>query len=145
MHSMQIVEWGKPLEPRDRPTPKPQGTEVLVKVAACGVCHSDLHLQDGYFDLGGGNKLELEKLGLKLPHTLGHEIVGEVVAVGPEAAGARIGDKRAVHPWIGCGSRETCPRGDALLCTSLPRPGPPRARGHTVHAPLARPPHLLAY
>jgi hypothetical protein len=119
MHSMQIVEWGKPLEPRDRPTPRPQGTEVLVKVAACGVCHSDLHLQDGYFDLGGGNKLELEKLGLKLPHTLGHEIVGEVVAVGPEAAGARIGDKRVVHPWIGCGSCETCRRGDELLCTSM--------------------------
>jgi D-arabinose 1-dehydrogenase-like Zn-dependent alcohol dehydrogenase len=72
MHSMQIVEFGKPLEARDRPTPKPQGTEVLLRVEACGVCHSDLHIQEGYFDLGGGNKLELGKLGLKLPHTLGH-------------------------------------------------------------------------
>src|SRR5260370_3233565 len=109
MHSMQIVEWGKPLEPRDRPTPKPQGTEVLVKVAACGVCHSDLHLQDGYFDLGGGNKLELEKLGLKLPHTLGHEIVGEVVAVRPQAPGARGRDHAPGPPRLGRGSRRTRP------------------------------------
>ena len=93
---MQIVEWGKALEPRDYPDPAPQGTEVLVKVAACGVCHSDLHIHEGYFDLGGGRKLELAKLGVKLPHTLGHEIVGEVVALGPEATGVKPGDKRLV-------------------------------------------------
>src|SRR6202158_5161015 len=116
MHSMQIIEWGKPLEPRDRPTPKPQGTEVLVRVEACGVCHSDLHLQDGYFDLGGGNQLALEKLRLNLPHALGHEIVGEVVAIGPDAAGAKIGDKRVVHPWIGWGHGEIWLWGDEALC-----------------------------
>ena len=145
MHSMQIVEWGKPLEPRERPTPKPQGTEVLVRVEACGVCHSDLHLQEGYFDLGGGNKLELEKLGLKLPHTLGHEIVGEVVAVGPEAAGARIGDKRVVHPWIGCGSCETCRRGDELLCTSMRSLGARRDGGYADHVLVPHPRYLIDY
>src|SRR5438309_3775082 len=75
---MQIVEWGKPLERRDYANPQPEGTQVLVKVEACGVCHSDLHIHDGYFDFGNGRKLELAKLGLTLPHTLGHEIVGEV-------------------------------------------------------------------
>lgn len=145
MHSMQIVEWGKPLEPRDRPTPKPQGTEVLLKVVACGVCHSDLHLQEGYFDLGGGNKLELEKLGLKLPHTLGHEIVGEVVAVGPEATGAKVGDKRVVHPWIGCGSCETCRRGEELLCTSMRSLGARRDGGYADHVMVPHPRYLIDY
>ena len=53
MHCHQIVEWGKPLEVRDYPNPKPEGTEVLVKVEAAGVCHSDIHIRQGYFDLGG--------------------------------------------------------------------------------------------
>ena len=54
---------------------------------AAGVCHSDLHLSDGYFDLGGGKQLSLDDRGMKLPVTLGHENVGEVVAVGPAGAG----------------------------------------------------------
>ena len=145
MHSMQIVEWGKPLEPRDRPTPKPQGAEVLVKVTACGVCHSDLHLQEGYFDLGGGNKLELDKLGLKLPHTLGHEIVGEVVAVGPEANGAKIGDKRVVHPWIGCGSCDACRRDEELLCTTMRSLGARRDGGYADHVLVPHPRYLIGY
>ena len=72
---------------------KPAGTEVLLKVLAAGVCHSDLHLSDGYFDLGGGKRMSLEDRGMKLPVTLGHENVGEVVAVGPQAQGVKIGDR----------------------------------------------------
>ena len=82
---------------------KPTGTEVLLKVLAAGVCHSDLHLSDGYFDLGGGKRLSLADRGMKLPVTLGHENVGEVVAVGPEAKGVKVGDRRLVDPWMGCG------------------------------------------
>ena len=67
--------------------PQPKGSEVLLKVLAAGVCHSDLHLAEGWFDLGGGKKLSLADRGMKLPVTLGHENVGEVVAVGPDAAG----------------------------------------------------------
>ena len=59
---------------------------------AAGVCHSDLHLADGYFDLGGGKRMSLQDRGMKLPVTLGHENVGEVVAVGPDAKGVKIGD-----------------------------------------------------
>src|SRR5438067_3872027 len=145
MHSMQIVEWGKPLEARERPTPKPQGTEVLLRVEACGVCHSDLHIQEGYLDLGGGNKLELAKLGLKLPHTLGHEIVGEVVAIGPDAAGVKIGDRRVVHPWIGCGSCETCQRGDELLCVTMRSLGARRDGGYADHVLVPHPRYLIDY
>ena len=50
--SYDLVEFGKPLQARQRPMPKPQGTEVLLRIRRSGVCHSDIHIQDGYFDLG---------------------------------------------------------------------------------------------
>jgi propanol-preferring alcohol dehydrogenase len=116
MRSMQIVDWGKPLELRAYADPRPQGTEVLLAVDACGVCHSDLHLQDGYFDLGGGEAIRIADRGMKLPFTLGHEVVGTVLALGPEAEGVAVGDRRIVFPWIGCGECAVCRRGEELLC-----------------------------
>ena len=62
---------------------------------AAGVCHSDLHIWDGYYELGGGKRLQLLERGIKLPLTMGHENVGEVVAVGPDAKGVKVGDVRA--------------------------------------------------
>ncbi len=59
MLSQAIVEFGKPLQAIESPTPEPKGSEVLLKVEYAGVCHSDVHIHDGYFDLGGGNKLPL--------------------------------------------------------------------------------------
>ena len=56
MLSYQVEAFGKPLAQVIRDTPVPQGSEVIVKVGSCGVCHSDVHLHDGYFDLGGGRK-----------------------------------------------------------------------------------------
>ena len=85
MKSYDIVEYGAALKAMERPTPKPSGTEVLLKVTAAGVCHSDVHIADGYFDMGGGKRLNMADRGMKLPHTLGHETVGEVVSCGPEA------------------------------------------------------------
>ena len=73
MLSYDVVEWGKPLEKRERETPVPQGTEVLVKLKYCGVCHSDVHIRDGYFDLGGGRRLHMSERGMEPPVTLGHE------------------------------------------------------------------------
>ena len=101
MKSYQVPEPGKPLELADIPTPEPTGSEVLMKTIACGVCHSDVHIHSGAFDLGGGNELPVP---VPNPFTLGHEIYGEVVALGPEAKDINIGDKRIVFPWIGCGS-----------------------------------------
>ena len=57
MKSYQVVDFGKPLELREYENPKPEGKEILVKISACGVCHSDLHLADGYFDLGDGKRI----------------------------------------------------------------------------------------
>jgi D-arabinose 1-dehydrogenase-like Zn-dependent alcohol dehydrogenase len=107
---------------------------VLVRISHCGVCHSDLHLQDGYFNLGGGQKLDVSA-NRSLPFTLGHEIAGVVEAAGPDAAGAVQGKRYAVYPWIGCGTCGLCARGDEHLCNA------PRALGITVDGGYAT--HVL--
>ena len=71
---------------------------MLLRVSACGVCHSDLHIADGYFDLGQGQKLDLAP-AVKLPRVLGHEIAGVVEELGPDATGVKVGDRRAVYAW----------------------------------------------
>ncbi len=125
MKSFQFAEYGAPLQSFENATPKPEGEQVLVRIDACGVCHSDIHLWEGYFDLGGDNKLDLSQ-GRQLPFTLGHEIVGEVVAVGDKATGVAVGDKGVVYPWIGCGDCPVCGAGQEHLCNR------PRALGVTV-------------
>ena len=112
MRMYQLCVCGEPLRCNEEPTPEPTGTEVLLKVLAAGVCHSDLHLADGYFDLGGGKRLSLADRGMKLPLTLGHENVGEVVAIGAEAKGIKIGTRMLAHPWIGCGTCGPCRRSE---------------------------------
>ena len=96
-------------------TPKPKGAEVLVRIERCGLCHSDLHIQDGYADLGGGEKLDTTR-GMTLPFTLGHEIAGVVDEAGPDAPADLIGARKAVFPWIGCGECRHCQNGDENLC-----------------------------
>jgi D-arabinose 1-dehydrogenase-like Zn-dependent alcohol dehydrogenase len=119
MRMFQVCVCGEPLQCNEAPTPTPKGSEVLLKVLAAGVCHSDLHLADGYFDLGGGKRLSLADRGMKLPVTLGHENVGEVVAVGPDAKGVKIGARMLADPWIGCGTCDACRRGEDNLCRAM--------------------------
>ena len=119
MRMFQVCTCGQPLQLMEQPTPQPKGTQVLLKVLAAGVCHSDLHLADGYFDLGGGKRLSLEERGMKLPLTLGHENVGEVVAAGPDAQGVKLGQRMLVDPWIGCGHCPACQRNEDNLCSAM--------------------------
>lgn len=145
MRSFAVTRFGAPLEPIETPTPSPTGTEVLMRVSFAGVCHSDVHLHDGYFDLGGGNKLQFSQL--KLPHTLGHEIEGEVVALGPQARGVEVGDRRAVFPWIGCGSCSACIRGLENLCGKARNLGCSSGipGGYADHVLVPHPKYLLDY
>ena len=143
MRSFQICTCGEPLQCNEQPTPKPAGTEVLLKVLAAGVCHSDLHLSDGYFDLGGGKKLNIVDRGMKLPVTLGHENVGEVVAFGPDARGVKIGDRRLVYPWMGCGNCGVCKRGDEQLCIKPSSIGVFRPGGYSDHLMVPHPRYLF--
>ena len=143
MKSYDVCECGAPLRLMERPTPKPVGTEILLKVIAAGVCHSDLHIWDGYYDLGGGKRLKLSDRGVKLPLTMGHENVGEVVAVGPDAVGVKIGDRRLVHPWLGCGECAVCRRGDEQLCRTPFSIGVFRSGGYADHLLVPHPRYLF--
>ena len=116
MISYDIAEWGKPLQQSLREQPVPQGSEVLIKVKYCGICHSDVHIRDGYFDLGGGKKFHMSERGMKLPVTMGHEPYGTVVAAGPDAKPVPIGQDVLVYPWTGCGSCARCNEGMDNWC-----------------------------
>ncbi len=111
-----VAEHNAPLQLRTGAVPTPKGREVLVKVTGAGVCHSDIHIWEGHYDLGGGKKLSLKDRGIALPLTMGHEIAGEIIAAGPDAKNAKIGAKVVVYPWLGCGECPTCKRGDENLC-----------------------------
>jgi D-arabinose 1-dehydrogenase-like Zn-dependent alcohol dehydrogenase len=129
MISYQTAGPGEALVRTESETPEPQGTEILVKTIACGVCHSDIHLHDASFDLGGGKSLPVGRPG----HVLGHEIFGEVIALGPDATDAAIGDKGVIFPWIGCGDCASCKRGEEHLCTPGQSLGVVKSGGFSDH------------
>ncbi len=116
MNSYQIIEFGIPLRSVDLPTPQPTGNQVVIKVKAAGVCHSDLHIWDGGYDLGEGRRLLLKDRGVRLPLTMGHETAGEIVAVGPDVRDRRVGEVCLAYPWIGCGECRVCREGYENLC-----------------------------
>ncbi len=130
MKSQAITTVGQPLELVETETPTPQGSEILIETKHCGVCHSDLHIHEGFFDLGGGNKMPVRSLN-NLPFTLGHEIHGKVIAAGPDAGEVEIGKEFAVFPWIGCGDCGLCQEGRENLCLR------PRCLGTVVNGGYA--------
>jgi alcohol dehydrogenase len=143
-HRQSLVAYGQPLceTVADRPTPR--GSEVLVRVECCGVCHSDLHLQDGYFALGGDKRLDITK-DRALPFTLGHEIAGVIESVGEAADGAAVGRRVAVYPWIGCGTCPTCRAGDENMCSAHHHLGIAVDGGYATHVLVPHPRYLLDY
>lgn len=145
MQLWAIVEPGKPLQKIEEPDPAPKGTEVLVKVTHAGVCHSDLHLWHGGYDLGGGRRLNIMDRGVTLPRAPGHEVLGEVVAVGPDAQGVRVGDSRVIYPWMGCGECPTCLAGDENLCDKPHAIGVIHHGGFGSHVLLPHPRYLFDY
>jgi propanol-preferring alcohol dehydrogenase len=109
MKAAVLHEFDRPLTIEEIPTPVPGHGEVLIKVAACGVCHSDLHLATGEW--------ELLKPITKLPLVLGHEVTGTIAGVGEGVSGFEIGDRVGV-PWLHdtCGECEFCQIGRETLC-----------------------------
>ena len=144
MRSYKLTRFGAPLSEVIESPPAPNGTQVLLRVSACGVCHSDLHVADGSFDLGQGQKYDLSA-AVKLPRILGHEIAGVVEEVGPDATGVKVGDRRAVYAWGGCGQCAQCRAGRENLC--------PKPRNLSIHADggfsnyvlVDHPRHLVEY
>jgi propanol-preferring alcohol dehydrogenase len=107
MRAMLLKSPGSPLIPSDLPIPHPASRQVLIRIEACGVCRTDLHILDG------------ELPSPKLPLVLGHEIVGSVVATGDEVIGFKAGERVGV-PWLGwtCGACQYCCSSRENLCSN---------------------------
>ena len=122
MRSMRLLAEGQPLREVSLDIPRLSPHSVLVKVGAAGVCHSDIHLISGAYDLGEGRKLTATGGGTLLPLTPGHEIAGSVEDLGSEAGatGIKKGDQVVVYPWIGCGRCRKCLAGRENVCEGRP-------------------------
>jgi alcohol dehydrogenase, propanol-preferring len=123
MQAMVLETARAPLRMRERPTPVPAAREILLEVAACGVCRTDLHVVDG------------ELPNPKLPLIPGHEIVGRVAAFGADVAGFAVGERIGV-PWLGytCGVCPYCRAGRENLCDRPLFTGYTRDGGYATHA-----------
>lgn len=118
MHSFAILTNGShDIVDIEEPTPVPTGSEVLLRVVRSGVCHTDTHLREGYYDLGRRGHLSLTDRGIQYPLVMGHEVVGVIESAGADAT-AVIGATRLVYPWIGDGTCDACRAGHENLCTN---------------------------
>ena len=131
--SYDLIEWGKPFEKRQNALPEPTGPEVLVRVTAAGLCHSDLHVQKGFMDLGQEGKLTFAERGAVLPMTFGHEVAGIVQAVGPEVNSVKPGQQVLVFPWIGCGECDACNEDRESDCATMRIIGLKQKGGFATH------------
>jgi propanol-preferring alcohol dehydrogenase len=143
MRAWAVVANGKPLQEIELPTPEPSGTQVLLEVTHCGVCHSDLHVWEGEWDLGGGRVMRLADRGVPLPLAMGHEIVGRVAKLGPEARGVEIGARRIVYPWLGCGTCAACTSEQDNMCQTPRSIGIFQHGGYATHVLVPHPRHLI--
>jgi alcohol dehydrogenase len=147
LRRQSLVAYGAPLVETIVDCPQPRGCEVLVRIERCGVCHSDLHIQDGYFTLAGNKKLDITS-GRALPFTLGHEIAGVIESAGAQVAAdanAAPGRKVAVYPWIGCGSCPACRHDEENLCAAPRHLGIAVDGGYASHVLVPHPRYLLDY
>ena len=146
MRCLHLTGFRQSLLQASKPMPEPTGSQVLPKVLACGVCHSDLHVQDGQLDIGHGQVASFEGR-CTFPLTLGHETSGQMVALGPDAAadaaGVKVGDSCLVCGWIGCGSCSFCRQGDEHLCADSRFLGVARDGGFADHIVVPHPRYLV--
>ncbi|MBV9175521.1 MAG: alcohol dehydrogenase catalytic domain-containing protein [Nitrososphaeraceae archaeon] len=116
MQAARIVKVKEPLEIEQLETPKPKGSQVLVKIESSGACHSDVHVWEGYYEGIGGQPLKTTDRGVKYPLTPGHEIAGIVEDLGEQVEGFSKNEKVLVYPWIGEGMCPACRVGEENLC-----------------------------
>ncbi len=143
MRAQALTGYGKPLEYVARIPAPPRGLEVLLQVSHCGLCHSDLHLIDGFLESGGGERLDMRGKQ-QLPHILGHEICGVIADAGTGVASScRQHDLFAVYPWIGCGSCARCEKGEDQLCRDTRYLGIDCDGGFASHVLVPHPRYLI--
>lgn len=131
--SYDLVEWGQPFQKRQQDLPDPKGSEVLVRVTAAGLCHSDLHIRKGYMDLGQEGQLNFSERGAQLPMTFGHEIAGVVEAMGPDVQTVKVDQQVLVFPWLGCGNCLACQENRESDCTAMRIIGLKQNGGFATH------------
>jgi D-arabinose 1-dehydrogenase-like Zn-dependent alcohol dehydrogenase len=127
MRAVRLVQIGNPLEGQDVPIPEIGASDVLIRVAAAGICHSDAHYRAGI------SKID------NLPLTLGHEVAGSVQRIGANVTNISAGDRVCVHYLIHCGSCEFCVRGLEQFCRSGQMIGKDRDGGYAefIKVPVA--------
>ena len=118
MRAVRLVHVGKPLENTDVPAPEIGPAEVLIRVSAAGICHSDAHYRAGISQIDS------------LPVTLGHEVAGRVEKVGAEVANVAVGDRVCVHYLVTCGRCDFCKRGQEQFCRQVQMIGKHRDGGY---------------
>jgi propanol-preferring alcohol dehydrogenase len=118
MKAVRLVQVGKPLENADVPVPEIGPAEVLIRVAAAGICHSDAHYRAGISQIDS------------LPVTLGHEIAGRVEEVGRDVTHVSAGDRVCVHYLVTCGRCDFCKRGQEQFCRQVQMIGKHRDGGY---------------
>ena len=144
MRAWAVVECGQPLQELEWPTPEPAGAQVLLEVTHAGVCHSDLHIWEGIYDLGSRGQMKLTDRGVKLPLAMGHEIVGRVLKCGPEAAGkVAVGQSYVVFPWVGCGHCHWCLAEEENMCATPRSLGVFQNGGYATHVLATHWSHLV--
>jgi alcohol dehydrogenase, propanol-preferring len=116
MKAARIVTVNEPLQIQELQTPKPKGSQIIIKVQSSGVCHSDVHVWEGYYEGIGGKQLKTTDRGVKYPLTPGHEIAGIVDSLGEQVEGFSKNEKVLVYPWIGDGICPACRIGEENLC-----------------------------
>src|SRR5688572_6077271 len=114
MKAVRMVETGKPLELQQIPIPSIGEKDILVRIRAAGVCHSDAHYRAGR-----------SKMGM-MPITLGHEVAGEVELIGPQVTKVKAGERVCLHYNISCGDCDHCLAGNEQFCDTV------RMIGHHV-------------
>lgn len=107
MKAMVLTEVGKPLELKEINKPEPDPDQILIRISACGICRTDLHVVDG------------ELPSPKLPLVPGHQIIGKIEAVGERVTALKVGERIGV-PWLGgsCGVCDYCRAGHENLCSN---------------------------
>ncbi len=118
MRAIRLVASGRPLELHDVPDPVPGEREIVVDVAAAGICRSDVHYRAG------------DPVAEPLPLTLGHEVAGTVAAAGPGVSRVEVGDRVCVHYQISCGDCQYCAAGSEQFCRAGRMLGKSRPGGY---------------
>jgi len=116
MKAARIVGVKEPLQVQELQTPKPKGSQILIKIQSSGVCHSDVHVWEGYYEGIDGQPLKTTDRGVRYPITPGHEIAGIVDDLGEQVEGFSKNEKVLVYPWIGEGLCPACRIGEENLC-----------------------------